>query len=55
MNYPLKNIPYPHAHDVLCGRGKWIKYWNMAFISFQNWQWTITRSLLIHSFKFLLF
>lgn len=22
MNYPLKNIPYPHAHDVLCGRGK---------------------------------
>jgi len=20
-NYPLKNIPHPHPHDVLCGRG----------------------------------
>jgi len=21
MDYPLHQIPHPHAHDVLCGRG----------------------------------
>ena len=21
MNYPLKDVPHPHPHDVLCGRG----------------------------------
>ena len=26
-NYPLKDIPNPHPHDVLCGRGGGSNSW----------------------------
>jgi len=25
VNYPLRQIPQPHAHDVLCGRGTCVR------------------------------